>query len=71
MTLTSATAVRAVSHHNSGLGGGRDGGGDWRCMQDKARSGWSHVGRCQSTSTVRDDTLMSPHHTAFQVRSPG
>ena len=31
----------------------------------------SHVGRCRSTSRVRGDTLMTPDHSAFQVRSSG
>ena len=40
------------------------------CMQDKAR-GWLHVRRCRSTSRVQGDTLMTPDHTAVQVRSSG
>ena len=33
--------------------------------------GRSHVGRCRSTYRVRGDTLMSPDHTAVQLRGSG
>ena len=38
------------------------------CMRDKANGVWSHVWRCLSTSRARGDTLMTPDHTAVQVR---
>ena len=41
------------------------------CMGSKAKGGWSHVGRCQSTCRVRGHTLMTPDHTTIQVRSSG
>ena len=41
------------------------------CMWDKANGGSSYVGRCRSTSRVRGDTLMTPDHTAVQMRSYG
>ena len=37
--------------------------------EGQSQGGWLHVGRCQSTSRVRGDTLMTPDHTAVQVRS--
>ena len=40
------------------FGGGRDGGGGrYACRMKPA--GWSHVGRCRSTSKMRADTLMT------------
>ena len=40
------------------------------CMLDDA-GGWSHVGRCRRTSSVRGDTLITPDHIAFMVRGSG
>ena len=37
----------------------------------QCQGGWSHVERCRSTSSVRGDTLMTPDHTAVQVRRSG
>ena len=57
-----------VSHGYVGFGGGRmevvDG-----MHTGRRQGGWSHVGRDRSTSRVQGDTLMTPDHTAFQVRS--
>ena len=52
------------------LGGGMDGDGGWYAC-GRIPGGWSHVGRSRSTSRVSCDTLMTPDHTAFQVRSSG
>ena len=57
-----------VSHDYSGFGGGRDGGGGLYACGTKPTD-CPNVGRCQSTSQVRSDTLMTPDHTALQVRS--
>ena len=35
------------------------------CMRDKAKVGWSRVGRFWGTSRVRGDALMTPDHTAI------
>ena len=40
-----------VSHAYGGLGGGMDGVSGWYAWETKSR-GWSHVGRCWSTSRV-------------------
>ena len=53
-----------VSNGYGGLGGGRD---DMHAGQ--SQGGWSNVGRCWSTSRVRDDILMTPDHTTDQVHS--
>ena len=49
------------------MSGGSDGGG-WYACGTRPR-GWWHVGRCRGISRVRDGTLMTPGHTAVQVRS--
>ena len=54
---------------------GYDGFGGMKVMDGKHAGqflgGWSHVGRCRSTSRVRSDTLMTPDHIAVQVRCSG
>ena len=37
----------------------------------QSQGGWSHVGRCRSTSRVHSDAMMTLDHTAVQVRSSG
>ena len=37
----------------------------------KRQGGWSHVGRCRSTSRVRGDTLMNSDHAVVKMRSSG
>ena len=37
----------------------------------QSQGGWSHVGRCWSTSRVEGDTPMTNDHTAIQVGSYG
>ena len=51
-----------VNHGSGGLGGDRNGGGEWYAC-GLSQGGWSHVWRCRGTSRVRDDTLMTPDHT--------
>ena len=58
-----------IYHGYGGLGGDGDGGGGWYACGTKP--GGSIVERCQSTSQVRGDILMTPDHTAIQVRSSG
>ena len=35
----------------------------------QSQESWSHFRRCRSTSQVQGDRLMTPDHTAIQVRS--
>ena len=37
----------------------------------QSQGSWSLVGNRRSIARVRGDTLMTPDHTAFQVRSSG
>ena len=55
-------------HGYDGLGEGKDGGGGWYACGTKPR-GRKHIGRYQSTSRVRGDTLITPDHIAFHVGS--
>ena len=52
------------------VGRGRDVGGGWYACRTKP-GGWSHVGRRWSISRVQGDTLMTPDHATFRVRSSG
>ena len=47
-----------------------DGSGGWLACGTRPW-GWSRIGKCSCIFRVRGDTLMSPDHTAFQVRSSG
>ena len=63
-----------VSHGHGGLGGGRDGGGGWYACGTKTRERRKTRGLIERRQMpehfrVRGDTLMTPDHTAVQVRS--
>ena len=58
--------ICVIGHGNGGLDVVRERRGGWYACGTKV-GGWSHVGRCRSTTRVRGDTLMTPHHTAFQT----
>ena len=57
-----------VSHGYGGFGGGRDDDG---MNARQSHGGCSHAGKCRSSSRVRGDAVMTPDHTAVQVRSSG
>ena len=60
-----------ASHRYDGLVGGMDGvGGGWYACGTRRR-GWSHVGRCLSSSRVRGNTVTTPDHTTVHVRISG
>ena len=54
-----------VSHGYGGSGGGRDGGG---MHAGQSQGGWWNVGEYPECQV---ETLMTPDHTAVQVRSSG
>ena len=66
-----------VSHGN---GGGMDVIGGWNACGSKqgmwlvdvgqCLGGWSHVGRCPSTSQVQSDIPMTPDHTGHLITPP-
>ena len=51
-----------------GFGGGRDGGGSWYACVTKPGGGGV---ACREMPKHFGDTLMTPDHTTFQVRSSG
>ena len=56
-----------VSHGYGGLHGGRNGVIDGM-HAGQSQGSWPHARRNRSTSRVRGGTLMTPNHTAIQVR---